>query len=148
VCDSPLLSGFSCRTGRWESSDGHERVGVCGMGGRGCRGLHFGGQLVWPGGGISITLALLHPRLAACLFRNRAVVLLLSFACGKLMSAQLALLVWLALGCLIGGFPAFLPCCACPFLCKTLLLLLGLSCYPCALCKVKEGLMALLIKKL
>jgi hypothetical protein len=91
---------------------------------------------------------LLCPRLAAHLFGNRAVVSLLGFVHGELTSAQFALLVWSALGHLIGSFSAFSPHCTCPFLCKMLLLFLGLGCYPCALHKVKEGLRAFPIKKL
>jgi hypothetical protein len=60
-------------------------------GGRGCRGLLGGGLLVQLGGGIGFTLPLLHSRLPAHLFGNRAVVLLLKLVGGKLTSAQLAL---------------------------------------------------------
>jgi hypothetical protein len=81
------------------------------MGGRGYRGLLLGSWLVQLGGGIGVTLALLHPRLPVHLFENRAAVPLLSFVCGELASTQFALLVWLALSCLLGGFLAFSPCC-------------------------------------
>jgi hypothetical protein len=71
-----------------------------------------------------------------------------SFARCELAPAELALPLWDALGSLFSGFPAFPPRCAVPPPCKSLLLLLGLGCYPCALSEIKKGLVALPIEKL
>jgi hypothetical protein len=120
-----LVGGGMCHHGH-ESLSG----GRCEMGSRGCRGSLSGSWLAWLGSGLGFTLDLLHPKLAAHLFGKRALVLLHGFARCKLASAELALPVWGALGCLSSSLLALLPQCMGPLLCKSLLLFLGLGCYP------------------
>jgi hypothetical protein len=100
----------------------------CEDGGRGCSWLLLGCQLVWLGGGVGFTLALLWSSCPTCPFGNRASVSLHSFVGCKLPSTCLALLLWEAFFSFFYCLLVLLPQCTVPFPSNSPLLLLGLGC--------------------
>ena len=73
---------------------------------------------------------------------------LLAFVESELMSALQALPLWFAAGSFFGHSLVFPPQCAIPFLCKMLLLLLGLHYKTLAFGEIEESLRAFTIEKL